>query len=114
LTAERRHASRRAVIIDHPSLSGINTLSLLGFSNQIVIGKDTRHHRGFRPWELSREFGRRAFGATASFGHCPVAARRSCAGTVPHPLEAASGRATLTSMLGNPGLVRSERSETAR
>lgn len=117
LIAEFCRVARRAVIIDYPSLASINALSLLSFGIKLAIEKNTRRYRSFWPSELRREFGRHGFRPTVSFGQFlfPMAAHRLSGGTkILTFLEQVSRRARLTSVLGNPVLMRFERSVTVR
>jgi ubiquinone/menaquinone biosynthesis C-methylase UbiE len=115
LVAEFCRVARRAVVIDYPSLASINVLSLLSFRVKLAIEKNTRHYRSFWPSELSREFRRHAFRPTASFRQFlfPMAAHRLSGGNVLRSLEEAGRRAKLTSIAGNPVLIRFDRSESA-
>ncbi len=112
LVAELCRVARRAVLIDYPTLSSLNALSLLTFPLKRAIEKNTRTYRSFRDSEIGGAFARHGFRPAARVRQfaVPMAAHRLLGRTgVVRAAERGLRAAGVTGLLGNPVLLRLDR-----
>ncbi|AUW58820.1 SAM-dependent methyltransferase [Sphingobium sp. SCG-1] len=110
LIAELCRVSRRHVIVDYPTLMGLNALALPAYPVKRAIEKDTRTYRSFWPSQINRVFARHGFRPAGTFKQfvVPMGLHRM-AGTKIAPVESAMRAVGITRMLGNPVLARFDR-----
>jgi hypothetical protein len=110
--SELCRVSRRVVVIDYPSLSSLNLLSLATFGMKRAIEKNTRTYRSFWPAEIRGAFRPGGFTKLRSAPQfvLPMAAHRATAGApILRKVEDLSRKLGVTQHLGNPVLVRADR-----
>lgn len=106
--------ARHSVIVDYPTLMGINALSAATFPIKRLIEKDTRTYRSFRPGWIARAFRRNGFVPAASFKQftAPMGLHR-LGGKPVRMVEEGLRRIGVTALIGNPVLQRFDRGEAA-
>jgi len=110
--SELCRVSRRVVVIDYPSLSSLNLLSLATFGMKRAIEKNTRTYRSFWPAEIRGAFRPGGFTKLRSAPQfvLPMVAHRATAGApILRKVEDLSRKLGVTQHLGNPVLVRADR-----
>ena len=112
LVGELCRVARHSVLIDYPTLSSLNALSLLTFPLKRAIEKNTRTYRSFRDSEIRGAFARLGFrpaGRVKQFT-VPMAAHRLLGQTgVVRSLERGLRVTGVTGAIGNPVLLRLDR-----
>lgn len=111
--AELCRVARISVVVDYPELISLNALSMVTFGIKRMIERDTRPYRSFTEATLRREFARHGFGARSNHRQflLPMALHRAAKGAAPLAgLERLAWKSGLSSRLGNPGLLRLDRS----
>lgn len=110
--SELCRVSRRAVVIDYPTFSSLNLLSLATFGMKRAIEKNTRTYRSFWPAEIRGSFKSNGFTKLKNAPQfvLPMAAHRMTGGSaVLRKIEDVSRACGLTHYVGNPVLVRADR-----
>jgi 2-polyprenyl-3-methyl-5-hydroxy-6-metoxy-1,4-benzoquinol methylase len=114
LVAEMCRLADKTVIIDYPTYASLNLLSLATFPLKKMIEKNTRTYRTFWDSEIRASFARHGFFPSREFRQftLPMALHRLCAksGTV-RAVEEGMRKMRITSMIGNPVLIRFDRKE---
>lgn len=110
LIAELCRVARRHVIVDYPTLVGLNALALPAHPIKRAIEKDTRTYRSFWPWQINRVFARHGFRPSGTYKQfvVPMGLHRM-AGTRIAPVEQALRTTGITRLTGNPVLARFDR-----
>jgi 2-polyprenyl-3-methyl-5-hydroxy-6-metoxy-1,4-benzoquinol methylase len=112
LIAEFCRVARRAVVVDYPTVTGLNALSPLLFGAKKRLEKNTRTWRNFRDAELADAFASHGFRRTAREGQFffPMVLHRSLQlKPVSAALEGLTSLLGLNRHLGSPVLARYER-----
>lgn len=110
--SELCRVSRQAVLIDYPTFSSLNLLSLATFGMKRAIEKNTRTYRTFWPGEIRRAFEQNGFARLRNQPQfvLPMAAHRMTGGAaILRQIEDLSRRSGLTQRFGNPVLTRADR-----
>jgi SAM-dependent methyltransferase len=112
LIAELCRVSAKYVIIDYPTLLGMNALSLATFPLKRAIERDTRIYRSFWPFQINRIFNRHGFRRCVVYKQftAPMALHRLLGARMAGPEEALR-RIGITRLIGNPVLALFERTE---
>lgn len=110
LVAELCRVARSTVIVDYPSLSGLNALSALAWPVKRAIEGDTRTYRSFWPGQVARQFKANGFRCTQTYRQfaIPMGLHRLIgqpAGRAEEWLRTAGA----TAMIGNPVMARFDR-----
>jgi ubiquinone/menaquinone biosynthesis C-methylase UbiE len=110
LIAELCRVSARYVIVDYPTLLGVNAFSLAAVSLKRAIEPDTQVYRSFWPFQINRIFVRHGFRRRAVYKQftAPMALHRLLGARMAGP-EKAWRRIGLTKLIGNPVLALFER-----
>ncbi len=111
LVGEMSRVARQSVIIDYPTWISSNALSLLTFGIKKRIEGDTRQYRSFWDGEIAREFRRHDKRVVARRRQfiLPMALHRKTAGyRAFQRFEAFAAHAGLTSLFGNPAMLRAD------
>jgi hypothetical protein len=110
LIAELCRLARHSVIIDYPSLAGLNGLTALAWPIKRAIEGDTRTYRSFRPGQIAGCFARHGFRPAGEYRQftIPMGMHRLLGAPVARIEERL--RATgITAWAGNPVLARFDR-----
>ncbi|MGK2909928.1 MAG: class I SAM-dependent methyltransferase [Sphingobium sp.] len=112
LIAELCRLARHHVIVDYPTLRGLNALGLAAYPVKLAIEGNTRTYRSFWPGQINRAFARHGFrlGGTFKQFSIPMGLHRA-AGKRAVPVEEALRKVGVTAMIGNPVLARFDRVE---
>jgi SAM-dependent methyltransferase len=110
LIAELCRVAARYVIVDYPTLMGVNALSLAAFPLKRAIERDTRVYRSFWPFQINRIFIRHGFRRCVVYKQftAPMALHRLLGAHMVRP-EEAMRRIGMTRLIGNPVLALFER-----
>lgn len=112
LVAELCRVAKRSVVIDYPTMAGLNALSLLTFGWKKKLEGNTRTYRSFWPSELRQAFGRHGFAPTRAYRQfaVPMVVHRKLNGSAATRGAEGVMRATgVTSLIGNPVILRLDR-----
>jgi ubiquinone/menaquinone biosynthesis C-methylase UbiE len=112
LIAEMCRVSRRAVVIDYPSKSGLNALTPFLFGLKKSIEGNTREYRSFSRQELSTELRSHGFGVERQVKQffLPMVLHRAGGASVPlRATERLCRWAGLTALAGSPVILRAGR-----
>ena len=112
LVSELCRIADKTILIDYPTYASLNLLSLATFPLKKRIEKNTRTYRSFWGSEIQASFARHGFKATANYRQftLPMALHRlfASAGGL-HNLEAWMRKIGVTALIGNPVLMRFDR-----
>ena len=110
LIAELCRMARRHVIVDYPTLAGMNALALPAYPLKRAIEGDTRTYRSFWPSQIKRAFARHGFRPAGTFKQfsIPMGVHR-LAGKRIAPVEEGLRAVGITRLVGNPVLARFDR-----
>jgi SAM-dependent methyltransferase len=112
LVAELCRVAERTVIIDYPTYASLNLLSLATFPLKRLIEKNTRTYRSFWDGEIKASFARHGFRTTGAYRQftLPMALHRLFANSGGmRNLEKFMRKTGVTSLIGNPVLMRFDR-----
>lgn len=114
LVAELCRIADRTIVIDYPTYASLNLLSLAAFPVKKWIEKNTRTYRSFWDGEIRASFAHHGFSATAAYRQftLPMALHRLFANSGGLcNLEELMRRIGVTSLIGNPVLMRFDRTK---
>lgn len=114
LVAEMCRIADKAVIIDYPTFASLNLLSLATFPIKKMIEKNTRTYRTFWDSEIRDSFARHGFMPSSEFRQftLPMALHRLFAkSSHVRTVEESMRKARITSLIGNPVLIRFDRKQ---
>ena len=114
LVAEMCRLADKTIIIDYPTYASLNLLSLATFPLKKMIEKNTRTYRTFWDNEIRANFARHGFVPSREFRQftLPMALHRLCAKSgVVRKVEEGMRKTKITSMFGNPVLIRFDRKQ---
>ena len=112
LLAEMCRVSRRTVLFDYPSLSGLNALTPLLFSLKKSLEGNTRTYLSFTRHQLADELARHGFADVHEVKQflLPMVVHRQARGAAPlRWLESLFRIAGLTALWGSPIILRADR-----